>query len=112
MALNKDKKLYNYIVNTLGVSKDMIYQVIEDRITDLIYKHAESLLSKGSVNEAITKAITSYVTSGKVDPYFSKKSFEKILDEYVKSAVEDSLRNRGKITLQFKKNSLKFIEDS
>lgn len=106
------KKLYNYVTNTFGISKELILEQVNSRVEDLINKHIDSLLRSTKVEKMIVRAIASYVKDGKVDSHFyNRKNFESIIDDQIKNIIEKYLRDRCQITFQFKKNSIRFIEE-
>lgn len=57
MSNKKDKRLYNYIVNTLGVSRETIMDLIESRLEDLLDRKMGFGYLENRVNEYIEKRI-------------------------------------------------------
>lgn len=65
-----DKRLYNYVVNTLGISKEMVMKYVSERLEDLISKHVKPKLDSQSVERMIMNQVTKIVTEGITSGYW------------------------------------------
>jgi hypothetical protein len=107
----KNKKLYNYIVNTIGISKELILEQVNARVEDLLDKHVQSLLQSNHIERMIVNKLYDYIKTGKVDYWSRQGNFEKIVDAQVKNIIEEYLRDKCKITFQFQNNSVRFLQE-
>jgi hypothetical protein len=106
------KKLYNYVTNTFGISKELILEQVNSRVEDLINKHIASLLKSNKVEKMIINSIADYIVSGKIDSRFlNRKNFSSLIDDQIKNIIEKYLRDRCQITFQFNNNSIRFIQE-
>ena len=64
MSFRKDKQLYNYLVNTLGVSKQLVMEHIKERLDDLIVKHLNSKLDSQYVHGVISGCVAKILEDG------------------------------------------------
>lgn len=108
----KNKKLYNYLVNTFGLSKEIIMKHVEKRIEDIIDKNINNLLNSNKIHDMIVSRVSEYIKKGTMNTHLlERKSFETIINEQIRAVVENYLRERFKITMQFKDNCIKFMEN-
>lgn len=107
----RNKKLYNYLVNTFDISKESILQHVESRIEELLDKHVTAILQSNRIERMIVNRLSDYMSKGKSDYWSTDKNFEKIVDSQVRNVIEDYLKDRCKITFQFQNNSVRFMED-
>jgi hypothetical protein len=104
------KKLYNYITNTYGISKELILEQVNLRVEDLIKKHIDSLFRSNRIEKIIVNAIADYLKD-KTTTRFGRKNFDLIIREQIQDIIEKFLKDRCQITFQFKNNSIRFIEE-
>lgn len=87
----KNYKLYNFLVNTYGLSKEKVLEHFEARIEAIVEKTLRSKIESGYVNDSILNKIDAiFKTEGdsKRSPWYTKKSF----DEFLKHTVEDVIK--------------------
>ena len=108
MKTNKPNKLYNYLVNTYGLSKELVLQMVEDRLEDLVEKHVKIKFQQASVENMIVRAVSEYVKKGEINLYRQNNTFENIVKEQIKEIVKDELRKASTITYSFN-NSVDFL---
>lgn len=107
----RNKKLYNYLVNTFDISRDSVLKHVESRIEELLDKHVKAILESNRIERMIINRLSDYMAKGKADYWSTDKNFEKIVDNQVRNVIEDYLKDRCKITFQFQNNSVRFMED-
>ena len=112
MKKQRTNKLYNYLVNTYGLSKEMIMEYVEERLEDLIKKHLDSVLRSNRVENMIMNRIAYYIKEGKYDQWHNKGSFEDVVDQQIRQVVVDQLKSRASVTFNFSSNSVDFIKDA
>jgi hypothetical protein len=94
MSHTKNKALYNYLVNTLGVSKQMVLDYIDERLEDLISKHIVSKLDSNHIEKMILSRVTTVLTEGMPKTnYFYSYDRDKF-DEYLRKVIRQILENR------------------
>lgn len=87
---HKDKRLFNYVVNTLGISKDMIMDYVNSRIESVLEKHVAKKLNSSDSERIIVDQITRLVKDGFHDQWYSKTSF----DTYVRQVIINILEKK------------------
>jgi hypothetical protein len=95
MSFRKDKQLYNYLVNTLGVSKEFVMNHITSRLDDLIVKHLNSKLDSKYVHDVISGCVAKiledgFLKRGHFGMYYDRLAFQ----DYIKQQVENAVRSR------------------
>ena len=108
---SKKNKLYNYLVNTFGLSKETILEHVETRLEDIIDKHVHSILESNHIENRIMNRVAYYIKNGTIDPWRSKNSFEDVIKQQVRCVVEEQLQKNCEINFKFLPNSIQFIKD-
>jgi len=54
----KNQRLYNYLVNTFGLSKQVILEYAEQRIEDILTKHIKAKLDSKHMESMILNKVT------------------------------------------------------
>jgi Glu-tRNA(Gln) amidotransferase subunit E-like FAD-binding protein len=108
MKTNKPNRLYNYLVNTYGLSKELVLQLVEDRIEDLVEKHVKIKFKQASVENMIIRAVSDYVKNGEINLYRQNNTFDRIVKEQIKEIVKDELRKAATINFSFN-NTVDFL---
>ena len=95
MARNSNK-LYNYVVNTFGISKEMLMEFVENRLEQLVNKHVERKLDSRAIESMILNHVTKVVTEGvpKPGPFgmsVSREVFDSYLRKVLKNVVEEKI---------------------
>lgn len=85
MVRKRKNVLYNYIVNTYGLSKELILKYVEARIDSVLAKLLPQYFEKNSLQRTILNKITEIKKEGFSG--WSNESFEK----YVKRCVRDEV---------------------
>lgn len=112
--INKQRtnKLYNYLVNTFGLSKKNILEHVEARLEDIISKNILPILESNNIQEIILNRIAYFIKNGEVSYYQEKNTFNDVVKEQIKQVVEDQLKKNCEIKFQFTPNSIKFVKES
>ena len=90
----KDKKLYNYVVNTLGVSKQVILDYVQSRVDDLLSKALHNKLDSNYIQNLILNRITSMVENGTSEgtfPFYEGHSFDNYVKKCIKRVIEEKV---------------------
>jgi len=83
-----NNKLYNNLVNTLGVTKELVMEQVNIRVEDLLSKHLESKLNSNYIEKLILDRITEIVKAGFINrSWCSRDAF----DDYVKNTINNIL---------------------
>jgi hypothetical protein len=106
------KKLYNYVTNTFGISKELILEQVNSRVEDLINKNIDSLLRSNRIERMILDHLSDYIKNGKVDRYFFKRKFETVIEDQIRIVIEDYLKNNCEIKFNFNKNSISITKEN
>lgn len=111
MNKQRTNKLYNFIVNTYGLSKEVIMDCVETRLEGLVDKHVQNVLQSERLTNMIMDRVAYYIKNGTIDQCRSKNCFEDVVKQQVKSAVEDQLKKNCEIKFKFLPNSIQFIKE-
>jgi len=105
----RTNKLYNYLVNTYGLSKENIMSLVHERIEDVINKHVYSILNSDRIKKMIIYTVADFIKNGKSNHWHRKDSFESLVEDQIRKVIEDQLRDRCEIKFKFNNNSVLFI---
>lgn len=98
---SRHNKLYNYLVNTFGLSKEVILDALKDRIEDVIGKHVQQKLNSTSVEVMIRNKVAKFIKEGSVDGhYYDRKNFESLVKECLKEAVKEEVKKNYKLVVK------------
>jgi len=112
MNKKRTNKLYNFLVNTYGLSKENIMEHVEARLESLVDKHVRSILQSDRIKTMILNKVAYYIKNGEVSSWGRcNNSFENIVKEQVKQVVKDQLQDNCEIKFQFLPNSIQFIKE-
>lgn len=92
MNKKRTNKLYNFLVNTYGLSKELVMTEFDKRIDDLITKHLASKIDSNYIQNLILDRITKIITEGVSSGCYNRSSFE----DYVKKCVKEAVTNHMK----------------
>ena len=90
----KNKKLYNYIVNTFGLSKEKIMEEVDSRIENVIDKNVQNKLNSNHIENLILDRVTRVVAEGvPVDSnrfdFWKKDDFNIYLKKTIRKVIEE-----------------------
>lgn len=93
----RQNKFYNTIVNTVGISKEMIFKYIDERLEDLITKHVTSKLDSKRLEKMILDKVTQVVVEGiprndKID-WWIRDDFDKYLMKTIRKVLEEKFNS-------------------
>jgi len=114
MRKHRTNKLYNYLVNTYGLSHEMIMDYVSERLNQLVEKHIRSIFEENRIEDMIVHTVTKYMKEGeKNGPFYGhpKTCFEDIVKKQIKDIIEELLRDKCEIKFKFNSNSVRFIKD-
>ncbi len=112
MNKKRTNKLYNYLVNTFGLSKEVVLDYVQTRLEDLVDKHVYALLQSNRVEGMIMNRVAHYLKKGEVSYWGENNSFNNLIKEQIKEVVEDQLQKNCEVRFQFQPNSVQFIKES
>lgn len=100
MKPTRTNKLYNYLVNTYGLSKEMILEYVDARLDQLIDKHIAKKLDTSHIDNLICDRISYYIKNGSVSRYREKESFQEFVKKCIKEEVAEEVRQNYKIKVE------------
>lgn len=104
----RNNKLYNYIVNNYGLSKEMVLEYAKDKIEVLIDKHIENLVKQKIEKEQFDRnlyyAIANFIKNEKsgTNAFDRKKTFKDVLVSVVRETVIEEIDSNYEIKLEIK----------
>lgn len=100
--MNRRDRLYNYIVNKFGISKEMVYKYIDTRLEDLVAKHLKSKLDSKNVEYMILNTMSGYLKDGLKGNciWGYQNSFEEFFRDTVKKEVKKIIEERYSIEIK------------
>lgn len=87
---NSKNKLYNFIVNTYGLSKELILEKVDQRISDLLAKHVVNKLNSNDVEKLIANQVAKVLKEGFDTGYYSRQPLESLM----KNMIDNEIKNR------------------
>ena len=87
----RNKRLYNYLVNTLELSKENILKHVEERIESIVARHLVNKLDSKAMEKIILDRVTDIVKNG-----FEHRGayYRTQFDDYVANIVESVTEKR------------------
>ena len=102
---HSNNKLYNYLVNTFGLSKEIVLEYVNKRLEELLFKSLETKLSSNYVEKLIINQITQIVNNG-IDNgsshfYFREKTkFDDYVKSVIRSVIEEKMNDNYDLQIQ------------
>ncbi len=96
----RNKILYNYLINTLGISKEIVFTHINNRIDDLVSKALTGLLESKRLEKLILNQVAHIVQHGVQASWYNTQSFEGVVRQAIRAEVAKKLNEE--ITIEFK----------
>lgn len=98
----RTNKLYNYLVNTYGLSKEVVLKEFQNRVVDLVSKHVVNKLDSDRIEHLILERVTHHIRTGFGNNYYEKDSFEKIVKECMRSEVNKIIKENYQVEIKLK----------
>lgn len=100
---HKDKRLFNYVVNTLGITKEMILEYIDARLEQLVIRVLKTKLESREFEKLILNRVTDILKSdveGDSPYYYSRSSFDSFLKSVVRNMIEEKVNLETQIEVK------------
>lgn len=88
MANRYNKRLYNYLVNTYGLSKEIIRETMNQRIEAVLTKSLQDLMKTNEFKNILLDSVTNIMKNGIKGTHFWKKIN---FDDYLKDVISDKV---------------------
>lgn len=90
---NRNNKLFNYLINTFGISKEMIITYVKERTDEVLSKNLSDKLNSKYIENLILNKITSIIQEGFTSHsyWLEKRSFENFVKVKLKEVIEEFL---------------------
>lgn len=98
--MSRTNKLYNYLVNTYGLSKELILIVVDNRISDLLNKHISSKLDSNHVNKVVVNEVANILTKGFENNHFSKTAIEDYIKNIIAVQIEEKMNDEYELNVK------------
>lgn len=102
MAHNRNKKLYNYLVNTFDISKEKIIDHVNARVDDILKKHIRDTMDSIYVRELILDHLTDLVNNGLKYALWGRQSFQTYFKKVVREEIKKILDEKYQIEIKEK----------
>jgi hypothetical protein len=108
---NNRNKLYNFLVNTYGLTKEVVMEMVAARLEDLISKHIKPKLDSNHVNNIIRNQIAEYAKNGfeKRGYWGNNKSFEDFVQEQIRTILIAHINENYDIDTKLVKKEAKIV---
>jgi hypothetical protein len=108
----RTNKLYNYLVNTYGLSKEVVFEYIDTRLEDLIGKHLEAKLDSNYIERLILNRITRIAEEGISNGsyYYERDNFEVYVTKCLNRILSDKVNNEYTIESKMVKKGDKVVK--
>jgi Glu-tRNA(Gln) amidotransferase subunit E-like FAD-binding protein len=103
MNKTRTNKLYNFLVNTYGLSKELVLEHVTNRLDDLISKHINSKLDSNNVERIIANQVANVLENGFKNGSFNRNSLENLIRNRVVREIQDRLNNEYTIDVKLTK---------
>lgn len=102
----RNKRLYNYIVNTFGLSKEAIMQVVENRVTSVIEKMIKNKLD----SKEMERAILNHITKLKENGFYYNEPFDLYIEKVIRNILEEKMNKEYKLEVKAVQKEAKVIK--
>ena len=102
----RNNKLFNYLVNTFGLSRQRVEEYINTRLEELVGNHFKQSLNNSKYYEKlILDRVTHVITEGFPlrDYWYSKEKFDTYLQREIKKVIEAHIKENFDILIERKK---------
>jgi len=111
----KHNKLYNYLVNTLGISKQMVQDHIDMRLVQIdqkIDQYLKDKLESDKMEKAIMDRVTNLVKNGfeKHVWWADRDKFEQVVKEKIKQVINENFEIEVKLAKKEDKSLKKLLD--
>lgn len=98
-----NKKLYNYIVNTLNISQQEVKECINERVDKIMQNSLYDFMNSNRFEQIVLNKLSDIITNGIVDNrWYSRTSFEDLiqtrLSNEVTKYINDNIKIEFKVT--------------
>jgi hypothetical protein len=104
-------RLYNFLVNTYGLTKEVVMEMVAARLDDLISKHIKPKLDSNHVNNIIRNQIAEYAKNGfeKRGYWGSHTSFEEFVQAQIRTILIAYINENYDIDTKLVKKEAKVV---
>lgn len=110
----KQKRLYNFLVNTYELSKENVMKLVEDRLENLIAKHINNKLDSKYTEKLILDKVTDVVangvpvSSGYID-YWRKDKFDDYLKKQLRKVIEEKVNEDYELQVKIVRKDVQIV---
>lgn len=107
-----DKRLKNYLINTLGISKTIVMEYVEERLEEIIAKHVHSKLNSGDAQEMILNHVTKLVREGIASTqryWYERQTFEDYVKQVMRQILEQKVNEEYDLEVKMVRKDKKVI---
>jgi len=107
--MTKDKKLYNYLVNTLGITKQVAMDHLKERLEDIVNKHISSRLDSKKFENLVLNKITQYLNEGVTKSWYERSTFEDFFKKTIDKVIMEKFNNEYTLEVKVVKKDATMI---
>ena len=99
-------KLYNFIVNTYGISKESILSIIDVRLENILSKEIRNKLSSNHFECMVVSQVAKFIKDGtlttSISLYRNPSSFESLVKDCMREEIRKIVQENYEISLKIK----------
>lgn len=108
MKPQRTNKLYNFLVNTYGLSKEAVMELVDKRIESLLAKHIDAKLNSNEVERIISNRVATILNDG-TGGYYEKDATIRLVKNMIDNKIEKLMEKQYKIELRAIRKDVKVI---
>ena len=91
MSRTRKNKLYNFIVNTYGISQEKVLEIINKRVDDVIFKCIGMKLNSNRIEKVIADQIAKVINKGLEDRSMHRDSFNDVIRAEIARQIKERM---------------------
>jgi polyhydroxyalkanoate synthesis regulator phasin len=110
----RNKRLYNYITNTFGLTKDVIMEHVNQRLETVVARHIKGKLDSNAMESMILNKVTQCVKEGIPDGHawwMKKTYFEDLIRSVVEKTIVERLDKEYKLEVKLVDKTVPLTKD-
>jgi hypothetical protein len=109
MKTKRTNKLYNYLVNTYGLSKEMVMEYVKERLDELISKHIAEVLNSEKFNRDFNYSMAKFLETEKTSNHYwdRKNSFKKVIEDTTRKIIIEEITKNYNLSIDIKEKQKK-----
>jgi len=97
-----NKKLYNYIVNTLEITAEKVLEIVTARVDDILDRKLKNYFEQNHLERAILDRVSQYIRGENsfTAEWYSTDKFETVVKDAIRKEVQRIIQEGYEVTVK------------